>query len=59
MRSRWAKEEAPPARDAQAGLLLMSLTWMGFLPDYQTLLLASQAHLYWYIFVRCYPKSVG
>lgn len=26
VRSRWAKEEAPPARDAQAGLLLMSLT---------------------------------
>ena len=30
VRSRWLKEEAPPAREVQAGLLLMSLTWRGF-----------------------------
>ena len=44
-RSRWVKEEAPPARDVQTRHLLLSLTWRGFLPGYQILLFASQAHL--------------
>lgn len=38
------KEEAPPAREVQARHLLMILNWRGFLPDYQTLLLALLGH---------------